>query len=160
MNLISSLIVFVLTFLGLGITQFIKFQENVVYSYKVNTDVDFQNVGKFQLEAKISFTVIDNAPSYQELLLKVDSFYFRRSGETGGSDDDVDFSKWFSFHIKPNGEILNVFHPPDDEDVLAIKKGLAGLLSAKLHGKEEAHPGLVREGDGQWKYQTQEIGNE
>ncbi|CAC5401161.1 unnamed protein product [Mytilus coruscus] len=160
MNLFSSLNVFVLTFLELSITKFIKFQENVEYLYKLNTDVDFKNVGNFHMEAKISYIVVDNAPSYQELLLKVYSFYLRRSDETDGSDDAVDLSKWFSFQIKPNGEILKVFHPPEDDEILATKKGLAGLLSAKLHDKKEAHPGLVHEGNGQWKYQTQEIGNE
>ncbi|CAC5401162.1 unnamed protein product [Mytilus coruscus] len=66
----------------------------------------------------------------------------------------------FSFQIKPNGEILKVYHPPEDDDVLATKKGLAGMLAAKMHDKEELHPGLVNEGNGQWKYQTEEIGNE
>ena len=44
----------------------------------------------------------------------------------------------FSFEITRHGEILRVFHPAnEDEEVLSIKKGFAGLLSAKLHKKDE-----------------------
>lgn len=47
-------------------------------------------------------------------------------------------SYWrFSFQIKPNGEILKVYHPPEDDEVLETKKGLAGMLAAKMHDKEE-----------------------
>ncbi|VDI25287.1 Hypothetical predicted protein [Mytilus galloprovincialis] len=71
----------------------------------------------------------------------------------------------FSFQIKPNGQILRVYHPPDDGEVLETKRGLAAMLSAKLHDKDE----LSSESDmlpeqneeyGDWKYQTEEIGNE
>lgn len=44
----------------------------------------------------------------------------------------------FSFQIQPNGQILRVYHPPDDDEVLATKKGLAAMLSSKLHHKDEA----------------------
>ena len=44
----------------------------------------------------------------------------------------------FSFEITRHGEILRVFHPAnEDEEVLSIKKGFAGMLSAKLHKKDE-----------------------
>ncbi|VDI17388.1 Hypothetical predicted protein [Mytilus galloprovincialis] len=66
----------------------------------------------------------------------------------------------FSFQIKPNGQILRVYHPPEDDEVLATKKGLAALLSAKLHDKDELSSGVVHIGSGQWKYQTEEVGNE
>ncbi|XP_076086954.1 uncharacterized protein LOC143057528 [Mytilus galloprovincialis] len=160
MNLRPSFIVFVLTFLDFSISKFIKFQENFEYLYKLKSNVDFENVGKFNIDAKISYTVVDNTPGYQELLLTVYSFNYRRSDETGNTDHGKDLSKWFSFQIKPNGEILKVYHPPEDDEVLATKKGLAGMLAAKMHDKEELHTGLVNEGNGQWKYLTQEIGNE
>lgn len=39
----------------------------------------------------------------------------------------------FSFEITSYGEILKVYFPSDEDDhVLATKKGLASLLSAKL----------------------------
>ena len=44
----------------------------------------------------------------------------------------------FSFEITRHGEILRVFHPAnEDEEVLSIKKGFAGMLSAKLHKQDE-----------------------
>ncbi|VDI50864.1 Hypothetical predicted protein [Mytilus galloprovincialis] len=61
----------------------------------------------------------------------------------------------FSFQITPNGQILKVYHPPEDDEVLATKKGLAAMLSAKLHDKDELQVNI-----GEWKYQTEEIGNE
>lgn len=45
----------------------------------------------------------------------------------------------FSFEITRRGEILKVYHPPDDSEVLAIKKGFAAIFSSKLHSKEEVH---------------------
>ena len=44
----------------------------------------------------------------------------------------------FSFDITPVGEILRVYHPEENDDmVLATKKGFAALLSSKLHGEGE-----------------------
>lgn len=54
MNLFSALIVFILIFLELSITKFVKFQENVEYLYELNTDIEFKNVGKFKLKGKVS----------------------------------------------------------------------------------------------------------
>jgi len=43
----------------------------------------------------------------------------------------------FSFEITPHGEILRVYHPPEENtDVLMAKKGFAALLASKLHNKE------------------------
>ena len=43
----------------------------------------------------------------------------------------------FSFEITPYGEILRVYHPPEENtDVLMAKKGFAALLASKLHNKE------------------------
>lgn len=54
MNLFSSLTVFVLTFLDFGSPKFIKFEENFEYLYRLNTHVDFKDVGNFHIEAKVS----------------------------------------------------------------------------------------------------------
>lgn len=45
----------------------------------------------------------------------------------------------FSFEITQRGEILRVYHPPEDSEVLAIKKGFAAVFSSKLHSKEEVY---------------------
>lgn len=43
----------------------------------------------------------------------------------------------FSFEITPYGEILRVYHPPEENtDVLMVKKGFAALLASKLHNQE------------------------
>ncbi|CAC5401154.1 unnamed protein product [Mytilus coruscus] len=156
--------------------KFIRFKENYEYLYKLHTGIDFKHVGSFQVKSKISYTVVENEPEYQEILLKVYNFNFRRSEDAvtcvtctltfvDKAEHEMDFSKWFSFQIKPNGQILRVYHPPEDDEVLATKKGLAAMLSAKLHDKDE----LSSESDmlyeqnekyGEWKYQTEEIGNE
>lgn len=43
----------------------------------------------------------------------------------------------FSFEITPYGEILKVYHPKEDDEVLATKKGFAALLASKLRGKQQ-----------------------
>ena len=46
----------------------------------------------------------------------------------------------FSFEITHKGEIIQVYHPSDEDDlVLATKKGLASLLAAKLYGENEVY---------------------
>ncbi|CAC5425804.1 unnamed protein product [Mytilus coruscus] len=132
-----SIVLLFWTILGFVNPKFIRFKESFEYVYELKTDVDFLDIGKFQIAAKISYTVIESVPTYQEILLKVYGFHFKRSEDTSVTGNDMDLSKWFSFQIKTNGEILRVFHPPEDDEVLATKKGLAALLAAKLHGKDE-----------------------
>jgi hypothetical protein len=43
----------------------------------------------------------------------------------------------FSFEITKRGEILRVFHPSEDHEILSFKKAFAALFSSKLHSKEE-----------------------
>ncbi|XP_053390116.1 uncharacterized protein LOC128553035, partial [Mercenaria mercenaria] len=65
----------------------------------------------------------------------------------------------FSFEISHRGEIGKVFHQPDEEhEILMVKKGFAGMLSAKLHHRHEIeHESYLHDG---WRYETNEHGRE
>lgn len=43
----------------------------------------------------------------------------------------------FSFVISRRGEISKVFHDPDEDNVLIVKKGLAAMMASKLHQQHE-----------------------
>ncbi|CAG2245127.1 unnamed protein product [Mytilus edulis] len=74
--------------------------------------------------------------------------------QQGAGSDHLDFTNWFSFEIKLSGEILRVFHDPDEHhDVLIAKKGFASLFSSKL---QNSNSDVASE----WAYQTTEHGNE
>ncbi|CAG2233862.1 unnamed protein product [Mytilus edulis] len=64
----------------------------------------------------------------------------------------------FSFEITQRGEILSVYHPPEDSEILAIKKGFAAVFSSKLHSKEEITGKSIDLKS--WEYFTEEVGNE
>ena len=49
----------------------------------------------------------------------------------------------FSFEITPYGEILKVYHPKEDDEVLATKKGFAALLASKLRGKQQVSTRII-----------------
>ncbi|XP_076116682.1 uncharacterized protein LOC143084161 [Mytilus galloprovincialis] len=138
-------------------TNFIKFRPFYEYQYNFQSDSDVKDLGKFKVDAKISYTNIEETGAYQEILLKVYTFTFKANHESGTSGHDMDLSKWFSFEITPHGEILNVYHPKEDGEVLATKKGFAALLASKLHGKQQI---LGNKRGNQWVYHTKEIGNE
>ncbi|VDH90879.1 Hypothetical predicted protein [Mytilus galloprovincialis] len=74
------------------------------------------------------------------------------------SGSQTEFSKWFSFEITQRGEILRVYHPPEDSEVLAIKKGFAAVFSSKLHSKEEITGNSIDVKS--WNYFTEEVGSE
>lgn len=46
----------------------------------------------------------------------------------------------FSFVISRQGEIRKVFHSPEKDPVLIVKKGLAALMASKLHKQHEVNP--------------------
>ncbi|XP_052090896.1 uncharacterized protein LOC127727821 [Mytilus californianus] len=149
-------------FLCLFVTQtlgnFIKFRSGYEYLYHFNSDSVIKELDKFQTNAKISFTAIQDGHEFQEILLKIYAFSFK-PGEhksTRNNNDDLDFSNWFSFDITPHGEILRVYHPVyENIDVLTAKKGFVSLLAAKLHyGKENEQSST------EWSYKTEEFGNE
>ncbi|KAK3612510.1 hypothetical protein CHS0354_024481 [Potamilus streckersoni] len=146
---------------------FIDFRPGYEYIYKLNATADVISAGKFLLRAKvsskasvhlISYTNIREFLDSQELLLRVYDFQFTPIGQLDVRGHDFDFSSWFSFVIAKHGVILRVYHDEDDRDeVVAIKKGIAGLLSAKLHSEDEVH-GTIKGGN--YSYTTEEVGHE
>ncbi|KAK3612533.1 hypothetical protein CHS0354_024510 [Potamilus streckersoni] len=137
---------------------FIDFRPGYEYIYRLNATADVVSVGKFLLRAKISYTNIQELSDSQELLLRVYGFQFSPIGQPDVRGHDFDFSSWFSFVITKHGVILRVYHDEDDVDeVIAIKKGIAGLLSAKLHSEDEV-PGSTK--GGHYSYTTEEVGHE
>ncbi|KAK3102203.1 hypothetical protein FSP39_009587 [Pinctada imbricata] len=115
-------------------------------------------MGNFVVNAKISYTNIEQSEEGQELLLKIYTFRFAPASDPTLNGQDLDLSNWFSFVITSRGEILRVYHPDHENgEVLAIKKGFAALLAAKLHNEGEVGG---KHGPDGWTYHVQEMGHE
>ncbi|XP_021353372.1 uncharacterized protein LOC110450253 [Mizuhopecten yessoensis] len=137
--------------------RFINFQRGYEYQYTFQSDASIKDVGQFNVQSKVSFTNIQDTPGGQELLLRVYGFRFTRAHDQGVPGHDLDLSKWFSFVISPHGEIFRVYHPQEDDEVIAVKKGFAALLAGKLHDKHEV---TGHYGDDGWSYNVEEFGHE
>ncbi|KAK3101652.1 hypothetical protein FSP39_005219 [Pinctada imbricata] len=139
-------------------TNLINFKPEFEYVYKFSSNADIHNMGSFVVNSKISYTNIEQTDEGQELLLKIYTFRFSPANDPTLNGQDLDFSNWFSFVITSRGEILRVYHPDHENgEVLAIKKGFAALLAAKLH--REGEVGGKHGPDG-WTYHVQEMGHE
>ncbi|CAG2218296.1 unnamed protein product [Mytilus edulis] len=64
-------------------TNFIKFRPFYEYQYNFQSDSDVKDLGKFKVDAKISYTNIEETGAYQEILLKVYTFTFKANHESG-----------------------------------------------------------------------------
>lgn len=53
-----SNVVLIWTVLGFVNPKFIRFKERFEYVYELKTDVDFQDVGKFKIAAKVSISFV------------------------------------------------------------------------------------------------------
>ncbi|KAK3609663.1 hypothetical protein CHS0354_035948 [Potamilus streckersoni] len=150
---------FFLSILKCANARFVTFEPGYEYIYRFNSTSHINEVGQFVLQAKVSYTNIDQLPDGQELLLRIHTFSFTSVKQPDVRDNSLDFSNWFSFIISQQGEIEHVYHPKgEDGEVLAIKRGFAALLSGKFHDQHE-----VSSSDKQsdsWEYQTKEFGHE
>nr|XP_022295519.1 uncharacterized protein LOC111105490 [Crassostrea virginica] len=140
-------------------TRFINFKNGYEYVYRYEGHSTIKDLGKFVMKAKVSYTNIDaSVVDQQELLLKVYTLSVAPEKEPDVKGITNDFSKWFSFVISSRGVVNHVFHPHgEDEEVVAIKKGLASIFAAKLHEEGEI-PGS--RGSNSFTYHVSESGGE
>ncbi|KAK3589057.1 hypothetical protein CHS0354_008707 [Potamilus streckersoni] len=136
----------------------IVFKTGFEYQYTFDSTAELVNVGKFLIKAKLGFTNIQDIEDGQEILLKVYQFSFAPEEDPSIIGHNLDLSKWFSFVMTHRGEILKVYHTSnEDNEVLAVKKGFAGLLSSKIYTEEEIKQ---NHSSGQLEYSAEELGHE
>uniref|UniRef100_A0A8W8J8B9 Vitellogenin domain-containing protein n=1 Tax=Magallana gigas TaxID=29159 RepID=A0A8W8J8B9_MAGGI len=116
------------------------------------------NIVFLAIYVKVSYTNIRTVNDDQELLLNVYTINVAPEQNPDVNGIENDFSKWFSFVISSRGVVNHVFHPRrEDEEVVAIKKGLASIFAAKLHEEGEV-PG-TNDSNG-FTYNVSELGGE
>ncbi|XP_045156811.2 uncharacterized protein LOC123523186 [Mercenaria mercenaria] len=150
------LILFKLT--GFTIATSISYEKGYEYVYRMNSTIELKDVQQFVATAEIGFVNIAINDSYQELLLVVHRTRFSPHDRPDINGQIYNMSRWFSFEISRRGEISNVYYLPDEEiEVINLKKGFAGMLSAKLHHHDEIDKD---KGLNEWRFDTNEVGKE
>ncbi|XP_063397426.1 uncharacterized protein LOC134681722 [Mytilus trossulus] len=154
---LCGIVCFILWIFVLSEAKFIRFKPGYEYEYKFDSISQLTDFGDFNIKAKISYTNIDEKYGYQEILLRIYSFIFYAK-DPDSPGHDMDLSKWFSFEITPDGRVLRVYHPEENNDfVLAAKKGFAALLASRLHEEGEISGHQSHDG---FTYHTEELGHE
>lgn len=140
-------------------TKFINFTFGFEYVYRYEGHVTIKDLGKFIINAKVGYTnIMQIVTEDQEILLKVYTINVVPEQNQDVNGIENDFSKWFSFVISSRGVVNHVFHPGgEDEEVVALKKGLASIFAAKLHEEGEI-PGISD--SGRFTYNVSELGGE
>ncbi|XP_048250793.1 uncharacterized protein LOC124111176 [Haliotis rufescens] len=145
-------------FLACVNARFINFIPGFEYQYKFNSKADVKSIGEFHIAAKVGYTNIREDDEGQEVSLRVYTLALKTKHSQGVAGHDWDFSRWFSFVITPHGEIVHVYHPADDDDeAVAIKKGLSAVFAGRLHHESEE---VSRRTEAGWRYSVQETGQE
>ncbi|ESO82597.1 hypothetical protein LOTGIDRAFT_236952 [Lottia gigantea] len=107
---------------------------------------------------KVSYINVGETAHGQEIFLRVRTFSFSGANSPHMVGHDLDLNKWFSFVINEHGEIQDVFYDKNEEDeIVAIKKGMAAMFAGKLHDEDENLMEKTPEG---WRYHVQEVGHE
>ncbi|XP_053398060.1 uncharacterized protein LOC128556559 [Mercenaria mercenaria] len=153
------LYMFVYTVFPIVLSSFVNYTPGLEYLYNLNSDIELKGVQAFLAKGQIGFVNIAEGENNQELLLIVYGLTFTPEGHPEAVNHHHDFSKWFSFEINNRGEIGKVYHPADeDREILMLKKGFAGMLSAKLHHRHEVEHEIYQHDS--WGYKTDEFGRE
>ncbi|XP_060567959.1 uncharacterized protein LOC132726631 [Ruditapes philippinarum] len=148
----------VLYLTGSNSASFINYEKGHEYLYCLNSSVELKNVQRFIITAEIGFVNIAPNKFHQELLLVVHKSRFSPQDRPDINGLSHNMSHWFSFEISRRGEIGNVYYPADDNaEAINIKKGFAGMLSARLHHRDEVDKEKYY---GEWTYHTRETGKE
>nr|KAG5704727.1 hypothetical protein BaRGS_005183 [Batillaria attramentaria] len=142
-------------------SRYLRFEPGFEYQYKFQSDAQVHRVDKFTMEARVGYTCMGDVEEGQEIKLRVIALNLRAGTAPGEQGHNWDFSKWFSFVLTPRGEVVHVHHAADeDEETLAVKKGLAALLAARLHDhRDHDEVTIIKTGEG-WRYHVQEVGHE
>ncbi|XP_046562950.1 uncharacterized protein LOC124271843 [Haliotis rubra] len=139
-------------------SNFINFEPGFEYQYKYDSNANLTNVGDFQVLAKVGYINVGDSEGGQEVYVKVYALDLKTKETRRAVGYRLDFSKWFSFVITSHGEILHVYHPPDDDDeAVAMKKGAVAMFASRLHKATEGHVYATDDG---WGYHVTETGNE
>lgn len=140
-------------------SKFINFTYGFEYVYRYEGHVTIKDLGNFIMSAKVGYTnIMQIVTEDQEILLKVYTINVVPEQNQDVNGIENDFSKWFSFVISSRGVVNHVFHPGgEDEEVVALKKGLASIFAAKLHEEGEI-PGISD--SGRFTYNVSELGGE
>ncbi|XP_061172154.1 uncharacterized protein LOC133181622 [Saccostrea echinata] len=75
-------------------SRFINFKSGYEYVYSFEGHSTVEDLGKFIVKAKVSYTNIQTFYDGQELLLKVHAFNIAPENDPNVKGGDLDFSKW------------------------------------------------------------------
>ncbi|KAI8510726.1 hypothetical protein Bbelb_116420 [Branchiostoma belcheri] len=158
-NLVGSAVVLLAVFILHVTPNLIRLEVGKQYQYRYEATTEVRNVGVFLTTAKVTVVPLEPVPEGQlcQMQLSHAAVNFVANQQYGSPtyEGKWDFSKWLSFIMTPHGEVISIFYPPDeDKEVLAMKKGILGTLSARLHDGSESS---TRK---KWRYEVDEKGYE
>ncbi|XP_078682371.1 uncharacterized protein LOC144916848 [Branchiostoma floridae x Branchiostoma belcheri] len=158
-NLVGSAVVLLSVFILHVTPNLIRLKVGKQYQYRYEATTEVRNVGVFLTTAKVTVAPLKHVPEGQlcQIQLSHAAMNFVANHQYGSPmyEGKWDFSKWLSFIMTPHGEVISIFYPPDeDREVLAMKKGILGTLSARLHDGSEGSTGK------KWRYEVDEKGYE
>ncbi|CAH1249045.1 SELE [Branchiostoma lanceolatum] len=144
--------------LAVGCSALVDFKPGFQYQYKYSASTTLKHAGVVLTSAKININVLGGDKWNRQCQFEVKNFLHALQGQKTNHKDQEDLSKWFSFNISNNGEILGVQYPEDEKLSAVIqKKALLGTFSARLHA---SYQDLNHGGNRQWRYVVNETGHE
>ncbi|XP_072033446.1 LOW QUALITY PROTEIN: uncharacterized protein [Amphiura filiformis] len=161
---LAFLSLLVLPLLQTGSAEFIRFQPNNEYIYEFHSQTELKLVRNMTAMAKVGVIVVeDKDPNdmvgHQELYLNIHYVTVSTSDQTVQLKDHKDFDDWFSFKMAGCGQVMNVYHmPEEDPEVIMVKKGIVSVLSANFKKSEEKSD--IWQWSNEWSYVTNETGQE
>ncbi|CAH1258771.1 JAG1 [Branchiostoma lanceolatum] len=137
----------------------IRLEVGKQYQYRYEATTEVRNVGVFLTTTKVTIVPLKHVAAGQLCQMQLShtamNFVARHQYGSPMYEGKWDFSKWLSFVMTPHGEVISIFYPPDeDKEVLAMKKGILGTLSARLHDGSESST------RNRWRYEVDEKGHE
>ncbi|CAH1259272.1 Hypp2218 [Branchiostoma lanceolatum] len=158
-NLVGSAVVLLSVCILHVTTNLIRLEVGQQYQYRYEATTEVRNVGVFLTRAKVTVVPLKHLAEGQlcqmDLTHVAMNFVANQQYGSPTYEGTWDFSKWLSFVMTSHGEVISIFYPPgEDKEVLAMKKGILGTLSARLHDGSESS---TRK---KWRYEVDENGHE